>query len=122
MAAQFLGYSWLASLSNLACTQPFRSSFCPTHKGATTLAGPLGLTLQVGCPWPKVARGNFLAGTCQIWHVLDGLEKARFDYLAQRCKDLGERFPIVVSILSGDPCVMSYASFSAATLATLARS
>ncbi len=75
MTAPFLEHSWLASISNLACTQPFRSSVCPTHKVATTLAGPLGLTLQVGCLWLKVARCNFLAGTCQIWHVLEGLEK-----------------------------------------------
>ena len=80
MAAPFLRYSWLASLSNLACTQPLRSSFCPTHKVATTLAGPLGLTLEVACPWPKVGRCNFLAGICQLWRVLAGLEKARIEY------------------------------------------
>ncbi len=74
MAAEFLRNVWLSSLSNLACTQPLRSSFCHTYRVATTLAGTLGLTLKVACPWPKVARGNCLPGTCQLWHVLEGLE------------------------------------------------
>ena len=53
----------------------------------------------------------------QLTHLIcaSGLGKQRFGYGARPFQALEESFPMVASKLLGDPCVLRYVSFSAAT-------